>query len=158
MNTSLTFRPELSELVAMVHSYGSVEEQQLHERASRQPQVPRGHGVRRTRMALTGVSFLVALALVSTLRVSTGRHERTALDDPVEDPLANMKELDSAPHVWKDEHGPKYDPEKQNVLNDDDAFTVPFVGYAKKDLKWRAPAEPQENVLDYLSSVSRPTR
>jgi hypothetical protein len=77
--------------------------------------------------------------------------QRTVLDDKVDDPLAG---LDETVHKWTDTHADGYNPEKQNVLNDEDAFEVPFVGYADKDLKWAAPAEPETNVLDYLPTVS----
>mmetsp|Transcript_37330 Transcript_37330/g.76544 ORF Transcript_37330/g.76544 Transcript_37330/m.76544 type:complete len:217 (+) Transcript_37330:60-710(+) len=56
------------------------------------------------------------------------------------------------PYEWTSPHADGYDPEKQNVLNDEDAFDTPFAGYAPKDLKFSAPAEPDENVLDYLPS------
>ena len=46
---------------------------------------------------------------------------RTVLDDKVDDPLAG---LDETPHEWTDEHGDGYDPEKQNVWADEDAFPL----------------------------------
>jgi hypothetical protein len=104
-------------------------------------------GVRRTRFAaLMGVLAVAVLAAV----VMGAHHQRTVLDDKVDDPLAD---LDETPHEWTDEHGAGYDPEQQNVWAEDGAFEPPFVGYAKKDLKWRAPAEPETNALDYLPTV-----
>ena len=104
-------------------------------------------GVRRTRFAaLMGVLAVAVLAAV----VIGVHHQRTVLDDKVDDPLAD---LDETPHEWTDEHGAGYDPEQQNVWAEDGAFEPPFVGYAKKDLKWRAPAEPETNALDYLPTV-----
>ncbi len=97
-------------------------------------------------MGVLSVAVLVAVVV--------GAHgQRTVLDDKVEDPLAGMASLDETPHEWTDEHGDGYDPEKQNVWAEEGAFDPPFVGYAKKDLKWRAPAEPETNALDYLPSV-----
>ena len=80
------------------------------------------------------------------------RHLLTTADIPeLNHPMGSQGGLPAEePHTWVDEHGDGYDPEKQNALNDDDAFEVPFVGYAKKDLHWRQPAEPEQNVLDYL--------
>mmetsp|Transcript_88087 Transcript_88087/g.128764 ORF Transcript_88087/g.128764 Transcript_88087/m.128764 type:complete len:163 (-) Transcript_88087:287-775(-) len=99
--------------------------------------------------ALIGVSAVALLAMLVLVGSSGGaQQQRTVLDDAVDDPMADM---DDTPHEWTDTHGDGYDPETQNVwATEDDAFTVPFVGYAKKDLKWRAPAEPETNVLDYL--------
>jgi len=103
--------------------------------------------------ALIGVSAVALLAMLVLVGSSGGaQQQRTVLDDAVDDPMADM---DDTPHEWTDTHGDGYDPETQNVwATEDDAFTVPFVGYAKKDLKWRAPAEPETNVLDYLPTVS----
>ena len=92
---------------------------------------------------------VLAVAVVVAIVVGA-RVQRTVLDDVIDDPLAG---LDETPHVWTDEHGDGYDPEQQNVWAEDGAFDPPFVGYAKKDLKWRAPAEPETNALDYLPSV-----
>ena len=120
-------------------SYGSVE-------AGEGAPAPRG--VRHTRVAVLLGLWALALVLAMVAVGAAGASQRrTVLDDKVDDPLAG---LDETPHEWTDEHGDGYDPEKQNVWADEDAFEVPFVGYAKKDLKWRAPAEPETNVLDYL--------
>ena len=110
-------------------------------------------GVRRTRVpALMG---FLAVAVLAAVAVGVGVHQlRTVLDDKIDDPLAGMTSLDETPHEWTDEHGAGYDPEAQNVWAEEGAFDPPFVGYAKKDLKWRAPAEPETNVLDYLPSVT----
>jgi len=107
-----------------------------------------GH-VRRSRIA----ALMGVLSVAVLVAVVVGAHgQRTVLDDKVEDPLAGMASLDETPHEWTDEHGDGYDPEKQNVWAEEGAFDPPFVGYAKKDLKWRAPAEPETNALDYLPS------
>jgi hypothetical protein len=107
-------------------------------------------GMRQARVAvLIGVTTVALMAMV--VLAGKAASPRTVLDDVVDDPLADM---DDTPHEWADTHGDGYDPEKQNILaTDEDAFTVPFVGYAKKDLKWRAPAEPETNALDYLPTV-----
>ena len=126
-------------------SYGSVE-------AGEGAPAPRG--VRHTRVAvLLGLWALALVLAMVAVGAAGATQRRTVLDDKVDDPLAD---LDETPHEWTDEHGDGYDPEKQNVLADEDAFEVPFVGYAKKDLKWRAPAEPETNVLDYLPQVRPP--
>ena len=126
-------------------SYGSVE-------AGEGAPAPRG--VRHTRVAVLLGLWALALVLAMVAVGAAGASQRrTVLDDKVDDPLAG---LDETPHEWTDEHGDGYDPEKQNVWADEDAFEVPFVGYAKKDLKWRAPAEPETNVLDYLPQVRPP--
>mmetsp|Transcript_5418 Transcript_5418/g.10945 ORF Transcript_5418/g.10945 Transcript_5418/m.10945 type:complete len:216 (-) Transcript_5418:153-800(-) len=55
-------------------------------------------------------------------------------------------------YEWTSSNADGYDPEKQNVLNDEDAFETPFAGYAPKNLKYSAPSAPETNVLDYLPS------
>ena len=135
-------RPE-----AMTMHYGSVETGEGAR--GRGAEGAPARGVRHTMAALLG---LWALALVlAMVAVTVGVQQRTVLDDKVDDPLAG---LDETVHKWTDTHADGYNPEKQNVLNDKDAFEVPFVGYADKDLKWAAPSEPETNVLDYLPTVS----
>lgn len=110
-------------------------------------------GMRQARVAaLIGLATVALLAMV--VLAGNAASQRTVLDDVIDNPLEGMASLDDTPHEWTDAHGDGYDPEQQNILaTDDDAFTVPFVGYAKKDLKWRAPAEPETNALDYLPTV-----
>ena len=110
-------------------------------------------GARHTRVAVLLRLWALALVLAMVVMGTASAQRRTVLDDKVDDPLAD---LDETPHEWTDEHGAGYNPEQQNVWADEDAFEVPFVGYAKKDLKWRAPAEPETNVLDYLPQVRPP--
>ncbi|EKX32261.1 hypothetical protein GUITHDRAFT_166752 [Guillardia theta CCMP2712] len=105
----------------------------------------------RNGLVLAG-AYLAALAFFTLLVIAVDdspRKQYSVLDDDVQDPLAD---LDTSKHEWTDSHGSGYDPEQQNVFADSDAFDIPFVGYAPKDLKWRAPSQPEENVLDYLPS------
>ena len=122
---------------------------------------PDSVGPRASRMQRAMMLVVTAVMLLAFLAATTRGARRTVLDDAPIDPTADIPELNhpmgsqgglpaEEPHTWVDEHGDGYDPEKQNALNDDDAFEVPFVGYAKKDLHWRQPAEPEQNVLDYL--------
>ncbi len=107
------------------------------------------------RAAVLLVATALAMLAVLVFVVSPNNDGTVVLDDKVQDPLAD---LDTSVHAWTGAHKDGYDPEKQNVWKDDDAFTVPFVGYAAKDLHWRAPGEPENNVLDYMdgSKFSQP--
>mmetsp|Transcript_9291 Transcript_9291/g.14660 ORF Transcript_9291/g.14660 Transcript_9291/m.14660 type:complete len:154 (+) Transcript_9291:1332-1793(+) len=121
-----------------MHNYGAVS-----------PSAPKARSS--PKAALLSVALtLAALAALAALALVSSAPQAVVLDEPIDDPLAH---LDDSVHVWEGKHADGYDPEIQNVwATDPESFEVPFAGYADKDLHWKAPAEPEENVYDDLES------